>query len=375
LPSTAQVKEIAAKLYDVETRPELVAQGLTVIGAQKLLDEKALAVVASLSTYAGLIENKTALQELAAPYIEKAYNKEGRKELVSEAVDLASEKVIKPTKELAAPYVAPYVAKLESKRAEIVGSKRYEKAVSALQSVREHPMEMATELRSKAIDLLKYENLASYREYVLSDAFQADTRRLIQVDLPSIASDAASRGVEKVKTGATVLASELEAKYLQISDALERSKAAVKKIELDDLRARAKMLLNELQTEVAEGVQHARSDGFSLSDAMSRMKKVFAAIDSIFIAPGMSALKLPEEKTEAEAPAEAMPDEIVAEPLDGEAEADAADEAETEAVPEAPAEPAEAPVAEVEQAPPLADEPSAGVTTDFNKAMDALGPI
>eukprot|EP00965_Chrysotila_dentata_P239228 6202980-Pleurochrysis_carterae.AAC.3 len=174
-PSTATVKEVAGKLYDAETRPGLVANGLTKCGAEKIFDAKSIGFVASLSTVSGLLEQKAAFAEMAGPYINKAYNPEGRKELVSEAAELASTKVIQPTRDFAAPYVSPYLSKFENKRAEIVSSKRYEKAVAALQQVREHPMELASEFKSKAIDLLKYEKLMSYREYVMSPEFQVRT--------------------------------------------------------------------------------------------------------------------------------------------------------------------------------------------------------
>merc|ERR1712113_1261691 len=101
---------VAANLYDANTRPELVAQGLARCGAQRLLDEKSLAVVASMTTIAGFREHSAVLQEMAAPYIKKACDKDGRKELA----EMASEKVIKPTKEFA----TPYVAKLKAKRAD-----------------------------------------------------------------------------------------------------------------------------------------------------------------------------------------------------------------------------------------------------------------
>uniref|UniRef100_A0A7S4BMA4 Uncharacterized protein n=1 Tax=Chrysotila carterae TaxID=13221 RepID=A0A7S4BMA4_CHRCT len=42
-------------------------------------------------------------------------------------------------------------------------------------------------------------------------------------------------------------------------------------------------LVGELQNEVSEGVSLAREKGFSASDAIARVKKVVAAIDSLFI--------------------------------------------------------------------------------------------
>merc|ERR1712113_428047 len=266
---------VAANLYDANTRPELVAQGLARCGTQRLLDEKSLAVVASMTTIAGFREHSAVLQEMAAPYIKKACDKDGRKELA----EMASEKVIKPTKEFA----TPYVAKLKAKRAELAASKRYEQAVSALQAVREHPVETAMELRAKAIDLLQYEKFATYREYVQSEEFQADTRRLVQVELPTIALDAASRGLEKMKQGATFLATEIEATRSTI---YECGYVMAQKIESKDFRSRSKALLAELQSQLNDGAQQFRTEGFSLTDAMMRFKRVAAAIDSVFISPG-----------------------------------------------------------------------------------------
>jgi len=231
-------------------------------------------MVASMTTIAGFRENSAVLQEMAAPYIKKACDKAGRKELA----EMASEKVIKPTKEFA----IPYVAKLKAKRADLVASKRYEQAVSALQAVREHPLETAIELRAKAIDLLQYEKFASYREYVQSEEFQADTRRLVQLELPTIALDAASRGLDKVKQGAAMLATEIEATRLTI---VQCGYGMVQKIESKDFRSRSKALLAELQSQLTDGTQHVRTEGFSLTDAMMRIKRVAAAIDSLFISP------------------------------------------------------------------------------------------
>jgi len=310
-------------------------------------------------------------QELASPYIKKAYDKDGRKELA----EMASEKVIKPTKELAAPYVAPYIAKLESTRAEIVASKRFAKAVTALQAAREHPVETACELKSQAIDLLKYENLASYREYIQSEEFQADTRRLVQVELPTIASDAASHGLERVKLGALSLAAEIEVKYSQVTTIIKRGYGGVKKIEIDDLRTRARSLLSELQAEVASGAQHMKAEGFSLSETVSRLKRVVTAIDTILISPVF--VKMLDAQApiivEGDAPADATLTEVTA-PM----AADINMETDPMVVNEAP----DGEDVEVDEAADdsasvddVASVESSGVTTDFNKAMDVLGPI
>lgn len=58
------------------------------------------------------------------------------------------------------------------------------------------------------------------------------------------------------------------------------------KIESKDFRSRSKALLAELQSQLNDGAQHFRTEGFSLTDAMMRFKRVAAAIDSVFISPG-----------------------------------------------------------------------------------------
>jgi len=355
-----------------------------------VLSAERIEELAALTTVDGLKTKTGELKELAAPYIAKAYESEGRKELVAEASDLANEKVIKPvrekvtekveavkvaskeyaaekteavkeyaaekkeavkgfavekkeavkeyatekvlkpTKELAEPYIAksselaapyiaksseiaaPYIAKMETKRAEIVASKRYEKAVAALQTAREHPMEMATELKSKAIDLLKYDNIASYRDYIQSEEFQADTMRLVKVELPAIASDAAARGIDQVKTAATSLAGDIEAKKGQIVVALEKGYSAARKVELADLKEKAKALTAELQAEMLSGIDHVKAEGFSLADTLARMKKMVGAIDTLLLSPLLTGAddgpEAPTELAPAHLPSSGTPD-------------------------------------------------------------------
>merc|ERR1719408_231636 len=133
---------------------------------------------------------------------------------------MITENVVEPVsaklaagKEFAAPYVAsakekidPYVAKLT----ELRNSERVESMIAAFQQAREHPAEKVDELRAKAVDLIKYESLVSYREHVMSPEFQADTIQLVKVDLPAIAKTAASTGAEKVKAKATALMEEVD---------------------------------------------------------------------------------------------------------------------------------------------------------------------
>ncbi|KAL3916220.1 MAG: hypothetical protein SGPRY_006916 [Prymnesium sp.] len=352
--SPAALKDLLQELYDEPaTRAKFVADYATALGAQKVLSPQHVEELATLSTVDGFKVKKQEFMELAAPYIAKAYQADGRKELVAEASDLASEKVIKPatdytvekvaaikvaakeyatqkvdaakdlasakifqpTKDFAEPYInksteiaAPYIAKLENKRAEILASKRYEKAVAAIKQVREHPSETASELKSKAIDLLKYEQLASYREYIQSEEFQMDTMRLVKVELPGIAADAASRGYGTIKQRATSLADDIEEKRGELVLALERGYSTVRKLELSDLKEKAKLLMAELHTQASTGFEEAKSSGFSFQvmhlpkcayheplvlfdgseytqDAVFRMKKMVSAIDSILVTP------------------------------------------------------------------------------------------
>jgi len=394
-----EFKSIVGELKEPEKRPKLVADYAAALGAEKVLSSERIEELAALSTVEGLKSKTGELKEMAAPYIAKVYDSEGRKELVAEATDLASEKVLKPakelasekvlkpvsdkveavkvaskeyavekvdsvkeyatekvlkpTKELAEPYLAkstelaaPYIAKMETKRAELVGSKRYEKAVAALQQAREHPMEMASDLRSKAIDLLKYDNLASYRDYIQSEEFQADTMRLVKVELPTIASDAASKGYDQLKSSATTLALEIDSTKGAIAASFERGFSAAKRVELSDLKTKVSLLAVELQAELVSGVEQVKSDGFSLADAIGRLTKMARAIDTILLAPLLAASSDDAVLT-TEAPTELAPADL---PSSGSPEAEAeeaADEDDTYDDAQEAATPADEPPAEI----------------------------
>jgi len=160
MSAIAAARELTSQLYDTKTRPALVAKGLLRLGAQKYLNAKQIELFASLTTVQALLEKKDELQVIATPYLEKARHADGRAEILSIAnekiaevvvpyaqpyVTSAKEKIIKPTVDLAATYVA-----------KVVGSPTYQKAMASLLHVREHPREAAAELKSKAIDLIKY---------------------------------------------------------------------------------------------------------------------------------------------------------------------------------------------------------------------------
>lgn len=81
------------ELYDTEKRPAIIASALHKAGAEDALNrigivngsaEKLVETVAAMSTVAGLMEKKDAAMELAAPYIAKAKDADGRKEIAEE---------------------------------------------------------------------------------------------------------------------------------------------------------------------------------------------------------------------------------------------------------------------------------------------------
>jgi hypothetical protein len=311
------VKAYAAEIYDVETRPKKVADTLLSLGAEKVLakvglvenSEKIVGTVAAMTTVAGLLEKKDAAMEIAAPYIAKARDAEGRKELAEEIVAtetfqsgkaLLNEKVVEPvsarisaSKEFAAPYVAsakeyadPYVAKLT----ELRNSERVESMIVAFQQAREHPAEKVGELRAKAVDLIKYENIRAYRDHVMSAEFQADTIQLVKVDLPAIAASAAKRGAENVKATATTMKEEVD-KYSEKIAALVPSEVEIKAAALK-LKETGAALLVELQAELASGVSHVKAEGFSLDDAIERLKRVVAIVDKKVVSPLIASAKV-----------------------------------------------------------------------------------
>jgi len=118
------VRTFATELYDVETRPQKVADTLLSLGADKVLSkvglvddaDKIVTAVASMTTISGLIEKKESAMKLAAPYIAKVRDADGRKELKEDLVAakqsgqaILTERVngaVTKSKEFAAPYVA-----------------------------------------------------------------------------------------------------------------------------------------------------------------------------------------------------------------------------------------------------------------------------
>ena len=224
------------------------------------------------------------------------------KELVSEAKELVNSYVIEP----ATPYVlekkmkvelvaAPYIAKVSTTKEAILTDKRVEKALEGIKHAREHPQEVVAELKAKAVDLIKYDDLASYREYVQSAEFQEDTRRLIQVELPAIAKDAASKGKEKLALAATTLQAEIEVKGTAMASLVKRGYEWGKTAEYEEMRATAITFVTELKAQIAIGIEQVKSGELTFSDIISKVTKAY--ID--FGAP--EPLPAPEaEATEAE---------------------------------------------------------------------------
>jgi len=252
-----------------------------------------------LSTISGIKEVSVEARALAAPYLEKCKNREGRKEIMAEVTELAAP-YVESTKEYAlnkaAPlvtstkeYAAPYISKLESSRDAIVTSKRYEKAktlsgvaLTKIRQAREHPEEVVQELKATAVDLLKYDTLESYREYVLSPQFTADTLRLVQVELPAIAADATKRGAEKLQIHSEHLACEMTAKRDLLRSALRRGCDHASGLDLAELKLCFYDVIFELNRELNEDYALLKQGDFSPSDALSRIWSVLKPLEKVF---------------------------------------------------------------------------------------------
>jgi len=353
----AEMRAYASELYDNEKRPALVEKALRLAGAEAALNkigvvngsaDKVVTAVAAMTTVAGLLEKI----EIAAPYIAKARDADGRKELRDEIVSLeivqdgktyVQEKVVEPisarldkSKELAAPYVAsakeyadPYVAKL----AELRKSERVESMVAAFQQAREHPAEKAAELRATAVDLISYDNLRTYRDHVMSAEFQADTIQLVKVDLPAIVASAAERGASGVKSTASTMKEEMDKYSAQIA-ALVPSEGEVR-IVAEKVKATGSELLIELQAELASGVDHVKTEGFSLADTIERLKRVVSLVEKMVVVPLIKTVKDDEADEAADVTDAATGAEEGATPDEAEDFEDAAEEA-ADAAPEEP---------------------------------------
>lgn len=336
----AEIKETAGQLYDVETRPKLVMDALVYLNAEKILGkvglvngsaEKVVRAVADMTTVGGLIEKKNELVEIAAPYVEKAKDAEGRKELKEQLASMydekvapiVDEKVVEPVKAKYAAgqaFVAPYVTAVKEsatvvttakKIEEIRKSERVEKMIAAFQAAREHPAEKIGEMRAKAVDLIKYDNIKSYRDYIMSEEFQSDTIKLVKVTLPTIAMDAAKNGKASVEKAAIDLATKVdEYKTSAIAFVTSTKDTAYGKIptkeEVEAMRLKLKesalLLLSELSVELKGGYKTIKDDGFKLAEVKKTVFSVVGVVDKIVVSPTTTYLK---ETFEAKAAAPA----------------------------------------------------------------------
>jgi len=294
----SELRSLTLTLYDTETRPiiagKLVSKAIEAVGAETVVPQEAVDYVASLTTYSGLLEKGTELYDAARPYLEKANDSTGRKELIHDTLGFASEKilepakakakakldtkVVQPTKELA----APYIQKMATKKEALVSDNRVESALENLKYAKEHPKEVVESLKLKAINLIKYDDVASYREYVLSPQFQDDTKRMIQVELPAIACDAAGKGRAKLALAATTLSAELELKSAALRAAAKRGYEWGTTAEYREIQAAAAALvhsaiehINVHTEQITNGVVEIKNGNLSLSDVISNVVKAF----------------------------------------------------------------------------------------------------
>jgi hypothetical protein len=183
--------------------------------------------------------------------------------------------------------------------------------LEAFNEAREYPVEKVAALKEKAVDLIKYEKVKAYREQwnVKTAEFQADMARLIK-ELPVVASAAAQKGADKVKTAATALAEELETHMAQVKALVAQGYGMASAIELEAVKqkvaAMSSSLLKQMETEAKSGVELYKVEGFSLQDFLERLKRVGSAI----VAEGKSLLPLKEEEPLKPAPSEPSVDAV-----------------------------------------------------------------
>merc|ERR1719222_293870 len=203
-------------------------------------------------------------------------------------------------------FAAPYIASISQKKELLVSDKRVEKALENLKFAKEHPKEVVVALRSKAVNLIKYDDVAAYREYVLSSKFQEDTKKLVQIELPALAQEAASNGREQLSVAAATLSSELELKSASVYAAVKRGYEWGKTTEYAEIQAAAMNLLAELKEQVSSGVAQVKSGDVSFVDVLAKLGRIFHFFGAV--APAHESADVPEpepEPAEAEAEAEA----------------------------------------------------------------------
>ena len=277
-----------------------------------MLGSKEIERLAGWSTRAGLTTEIAGVKEVAAPYMEM-----NTKELVLEGAKLVKmggvegaklvnasilqpsyarvdEGLLQPAKARATPYVAPYIARgLDTKDA-VMSDVRVQKAVASLkgkfEQVRERPADVARDLKTQTIDLIKYEKLGEYRAYVCSEHFVADTRRLVKDDLPALAKEATRLGAHGVKAGAELMKDELAAASAAATEAWAKGRE-----EHSDLRSW------EALSGLARVLVAAMSDGLASRAEETELRAKLAAMTARL----QSVFGLGQAATPAEAPVEA----------------------------------------------------------------------
>lgn len=162
----------------------------------------------------------------------------------------------------------------------IVGQdERVQKAVADLKdkfsAVRERPADVARELGAKAVDLIKYEKVTEYREYVCSEQFVADTTKLVKEDLPQLAKDAAVKGQAAVQATATVLTAELDAAKTIVGDAWKKGYEENSPLaSWEALRGLASVLVSEIQVGFKGRIEENELDT-KVAEVVTRLKVVF----------------------------------------------------------------------------------------------------
>jgi len=320
------MRSLASTLYnDVEQRPEMVKQGLTKVGIEKVLGSKEIERLAGWSTRAGLTTEIAGVKEVAAPYMKmqtKELVREGAKlvnsSILQPSLAKVDERLYQPAKVRAAPYVAPYIARGIDTKDAVLRDERVVKAVASLKekfaAVRERPADVARELKTTAVDLIKYEKIGEYRAYVCSDDFVADTRRLVKDDLPALALAAARLGKNGVQAGAELMKDELATASAAVGEAWAKGRE-----EHTDLRSWQAL------SGLARVLVAAMSDGLASRAEEAELRAKLAAIvtrlQAVF---GLGEAATPAEadvnadvKAETEAEAEAAVEVVVGFSVDG----------------------------------------------------------
>ena len=134
---------------------------------------------------------------------------------------------------------------------------------------------MARELGAKAVDLIKYEKVTEYREYVCSEQFVSDTTKLVKEDLPQLAKDAAVKGQAAVQATATVLTAELDAAKTIVGGAWKKGCEENSPLaSWEALRGLASVLVAEIQVGVKGRFEENELDT-KVAEVVARLKVVF----------------------------------------------------------------------------------------------------